>query len=91
MEITDIKIRLCESRGRMRAVASVVFDGAFAVHDMKIIEGEGRLFLAMPAKKTPDGRYRDIVHPISAEMREKLERAVLAAYSAAGEGAESLR
>lgn len=64
MEITDIKIKYTNDGGRMRAAVSVVFDAAFAVHDIKVIEGQEKLFLAMPSKKLADGTYRDIVHPL---------------------------
>lgn len=80
MEITDIKFRHINDEGRLKALVSVTFDECFAVHDIKIIEGQDRLFLAMPSRKLPDGRYRDIVHPIGSEMRERLEGAVLKAY-----------
>ncbi len=80
MEITDIKIKYTNDGGRMRAAVSVVFDAAFAVHDIKVIEGQEKLFLAMPSKKLADGTYRDIVHPINREMRELLETSILEVY-----------
>ena len=80
MEITDIKIKYTHDGGRMRAAVSVVFDAAFAVHDIKVIEGQEKLFLAMPSKKLADGTYRDIVHPINREMRELLETSILEVY-----------
>ncbi len=80
MEITDIKIKYTNDGGRMRAAVSVVFDAAFAVHDIKVIEGQDKLFLAMPSKKLADGTYRDIVHPINREMRELLETSILEVY-----------
>lgn len=80
MEITDIKIKRTDDGGRMRAAVSVVFDSAFAVHDIKVIEGQEKLFLAMPSKKLADGTYRDIVHPINREMRELLESSILEVY-----------
>ena len=80
MEITDIKIKYINDGGRMRAAVSVVFDAAFAVHDIKVIEGQEKLFLAMPSKKLADGTYRDIVHPINREMRELLETSILEVY-----------
>lgn len=80
MEITDIKIKHTNDGGRMRAAVSVVFDSAFAVHDIKVIEGQDKLFLAMPSKKLADGTYRDIVHPINREMRELLEDSILKVY-----------
>ena len=82
MEITDIRIKKVASEGKMKAVASVTFDNAFAVHDVKVIEGPGKLFVAMPSRRTPDGEYRDIAHPINSDMRNMLESKVLAAYDA---------
>ena len=82
MEITDIRIKKVASEGKMKAVASVTFDNAFAVHDVKGIECPEKLFVAMPSRRTPDGEYRDIAHPINSDMRNMLESKVLAAYDA---------
>ena len=82
MEITDIRIKKVASEGKMKAVASVTFDNAFAVHVVKVIEGPEKLFVAMPSRRTPDGEYRDIAHPINSDMRNMLESKVLAAYDA---------
>ena len=82
MEITDIRIKKVASEGKMKAVASVTFDNAFAVHDVKVIEGPEKLFVAMSSRRTPDGEYRDIAHPINSDMRNMLESKVLAAYDA---------
>lgn len=82
MEITDIRIKKVASEGKMKAVASVTFDNAFAVHDVKVIEGPEKLFVAMPSRRTHDGEYRDIAHPINSDMRNMLESKVLAAYDA---------
>lgn len=82
MEITDIRIKKVASDGKMKAVASVTFDNAFAIHDVKVIEGPEKLFVAMPSRRTPDGEYRDIAHPINSEMRGILEGKILAAYDA---------
>ena len=82
MEIPDIRIKKVASEGKMKAVASVTFDNAFAVHDVKVIEGPEKLFVAMPSRRTPDGEYRDIAHPINSDMRNMLESKVLAAYDA---------
>lgn len=82
MEITDIRIKKVASEGKMKAVASVTFDNAFAVHDVKVIEGPEKLFVAMPSRRTPDGEYRDIAHPINSDMRNMLESKVLTAYDA---------
>ena len=80
MEITDIRVRKVNSASKLKAVASVTFDDCFAVHDIKIIEGPENLFIAMPSRKTPSGEFKDIVHPINAEMRETLQNAIIAKY-----------
>lgn len=80
MEITDIKFRHFHTDGKLKALVSLTFDNSFAVHDIKIIEGNDRLFLAMPSRLMPDGKYRDIVHPVGQKMREYLEKAVLTEY-----------
>ena len=80
MQITDIRFRHIEPEGRLRALVSVTFDGVFAVHDIRLIEGGERLFLAMPSRRMPDGRYRDIAHPVGPVLREQMEQAVLQAY-----------
>ncbi len=77
MQITDIRVRVVSKESKMKAVVSVTFDDAFVVHDIKVIEGEKGLFIAMPSKKTPDGEYRDIAHPIHGDMRAMLQEAVL--------------
>ena len=77
MEITDIKIRKINAEGRMKAVVSVTFDDSFVVHDIKVIEGQEKLFIAMPSRKTPDGEFKDIAHPINADMRETLQNMIL--------------
>ena len=81
MEITDIRVRLIDSDGKMKAVASVTFDNEFVVHDIKVIASQDGLFMAMPSRKSPDGEFRDIAHPLNSEMREKLQIAVLAKYT----------
>ena len=81
MTITDVRIRRIGSEGKMRAVASVTFDNEFVVHDIKVIEGQSGLFIAMPSRKTPDGEYRDIAHPINSETREKIQTVVLEKYN----------
>ena len=80
MNITDIKIKAVSPDSRMKAIVSVTFDNEFVVHDMKIIEGPERCFLAMPSRKTHENTFRDIVHPINAQFRDKLESEVLAKY-----------
>ena len=83
MQITDIKIRKLFEDGPMKAIVSVTFDNALAVHDIKVIYAHDRTFIVMPSRKNPDGTYRDIVHPINAGFRASLENAVLDAYRAA--------
>lgn len=80
MELSDVKIRLVNQDGKLKGVASLVIDGCFAVHDIKIVEGEGGVFVAMPSRKTPDGEYKDIVHPINSQTRELFKNKVLEAY-----------
>ncbi|MBQ2982136.1 MAG: septation regulator SpoVG [Lachnospiraceae bacterium] len=80
MQVTDVRVRKLTKEGKMRAVVSVTFDNEFVVHDIKIIEGEKGLFIAMPSKKSTDGEYRDIAHPINSETRDKLQQTILEKY-----------
>ena len=80
MEITDIRVRKINSESKMKAVVSITIDNEFVVHDIKIIEGEKGLFIAMPSKKSTDGEYRDIAHPINSETRDKLQQTILEKY-----------
>lgn len=80
MQITDIRIRRIAKEGKMKAVVSITFDNAFVVHDIKIIEGEKGLFIAMPSRKAADGEYRDIAHPINSETRDTVQSMVLSRY-----------
>lgn len=80
MNITDIKIRRLLQEGRLRAVVSVTVDGELAIHDIKVIEGPERLFVAMPSRKEANGVFRDIAHPISPAARKQFEDAILSAY-----------
>ena len=80
MKITDVKVRKINAEGRMKAVVSVTFDDCFVVHDIKVIEGQEKLFIAMPSRKTPEGEFKDIAHPINAEMRELLQETILTKY-----------
>lgn len=90
MTITDVRVRLVTKEGsKLKATASVTFDNAFVVHDIKIIEGTEGLFVAMPSRKIPSGDYRDIAHPINSETRADLEEKVYKAYEAAQEDAKS--
>ena len=85
MQITDVRIRKVEKEGKMKAVASITIDNEFVVHDIKIIDGDKGLFFAMPSKKTLDGEYRDIAHPINSETRDRIQRSVIQAYEATEE------
>ena len=80
MEITDIRIRRIDGEGKMKAVASVTFDNQFVVHDIKVIESQNGLFIAMPSRKTPNGEFKDIAHPINSDSRDKIQTAVLEKY-----------
>ena len=80
LEITDIRIRQMSNDEKMKAVVSVTFDNCFVVHDIKIIDGVSKLFIAMPSRKTPDNEYKDIAHPINVEMREILQERILEKY-----------
>ena len=80
MNITDIRVRKINAEGRMKAVVSVTFDDCFVVHDIKVIEGQDKLFVAMPSRKTPDGEFKDIAHPINAEMRESIQQSIIDKY-----------
>ena len=82
MQITDVRLRKVNSENRMKAVASVTFDNEFVVHDIKVIEGPNGLFIAMPSRKTPNGEFKDIAHPINGDTREKIQKAILDAYNA---------
>lgn len=83
MTITDVRIRKIASDGKMKAIVSITFDNEFVVHDIKVIEGQNGLFIAMPSRKTPDGEFKDIAHPINTDTREKIQKAVLEAYEQA--------
>jgi len=83
VEITDIRVKKVASEGKMKAIASVTFDNAFVVHDIKIIEGQEKLFTAMPSRKTPENEFKDIAHPINSEMRTLLENAIIEKYNEA--------
>jgi len=77
MEITDVRIRKIDAEGKMKAVVSVTFDNEFVIHDIKVIESQNGLFIAMPSRKTPVGEFKDIAHPINAASREKVQKAIL--------------
>lgn len=80
MQITDIRIRKVEKEGKMKAVVSITIDDEFVVHDIKVIEGEKGLFIAMPSRKANDGEYRDIAHPINSATRENIQNMILEKY-----------
>ena len=80
MKITNVKIRKVNKEGKMKAVVSVTFDDMFVVHDMKVIEKDDGLFIAMPSRKTSDGEFRDIAHPINQSSREMVQAAVFGEY-----------
>lgn len=80
MKITDIKVRKLLDSGKLRGVISITLDDAFAVHDIKVIQGENRLFVAMPSRRDEKGTFRDVVHPINSELRNELEAQILDAY-----------
>jgi stage V sporulation protein G len=81
MRVTDVRIRKITNEGRMKAIVSITIDDQFVVHDVRVIEGNNGLFVAMPSKRTPDGEFKDIAHPINTETRELIQVAVLSAYS----------
>lgn len=83
MNITDVRIRKIAKEGNMKAVASITLDNEFAVHDIKVIEGDNGLFIAMPSRRTGEGEYKDIAHPITKESREKVAAAIIEAYEKA--------
>ena len=88
MQITDVRLRKVNSENRMKAVASITFDNEFAVHDIKVIESQNGLFIAMPSRKIPNGEFKDIAHPINPETRERIQNAILEAYNAPDAEAE---
>ena len=83
MQVTDVRVRMVSKDSKMKAVVSVTFDNEFVVHDIKVIEGENGLFIAMPSKKSAEGEYRDIAHPISSVTRDMISDAILEAYDKA--------
>lgn len=80
MQITDVRIRKVEKEGKMKAVVSITIDEESVVHDIKIIEGEKGLFIAMPSRKAADGEYRDIAHPINSDTRDRIQKLILEKY-----------
>ena len=82
MQITDVRIRKISKEGKMKAIVSLTLDGEFVVHDIKVIEGEKGLFIAMPSRRAGDGEYRDIAHPINSQTREMIQNIILERYEA---------
>ena len=85
MEVTDVRLRRVQTDGRMRAIASITLDDEFVIHDIRVIDGNTGLFVAMPSKRTPDGEFRDIAHPINSNTRNKIQEIVLEAFHASAE------
>ncbi|MGI6002271.1 MAG: septation regulator SpoVG [Lachnospiraceae bacterium] len=83
MQITDVRVRKINNKGKLKAVVSVTIDDEFVVHDIKVIDGDKGLFIAMPSRRTADGEYRDIAHPINSETRERLQGIILEKYQQA--------
>ena len=83
MQITDVRVRKVAKEGKMKAIVSITLDDEFVVHDIKVIEGEKGLFIAMPSRKAVDGEYRDIAHPINSDTRAKVQRIILDEYEKA--------
>ncbi|MBO4863218.1 MAG: septation regulator SpoVG [Eubacterium sp.] len=81
MEITDVRVRRVTKEGKMKAVVSITIDNEFVIHDIKVIEGEKGLFIAMPSRKSSDGEYRDIAHPINSDTRKKIQELILEKYA----------
>ena len=88
MQITDVRVRKVAKEGKLKAVVSITFDDEFVVHDIKVIEGEKGLFIAMPSRRSSDGEYRDVAHPINTSTRERLQAVILEAYEKAEESPE---
>ena len=80
MQVTDVRVRKIEKEGKMRAIVSITLDNEFVIHDIKVIEGEKGLFIAMPSRKAADGEYRDIAHPINSGTRDRIQKVILDKY-----------
>lgn len=80
MKVTDVRMRKLVTDSRMKALASITLDEAFVIHDLRVIDGNNGLFVAMPSKRTSDGEFRDIAHPINSEMRQEIQEAVMKVY-----------
>ncbi len=91
MEITDVRVRKLLAEGKMKAIASVTIDNAFVIHDVKVVDGQNGLFVAMPSRKTANGEFRDIAHPISQEARNTIQSIVLQKYQEALENQDAIQ
>lgn len=89
MQVTDVRIRKVATEGKMKAIVSVTFDDEFVVHDIKIIEGQNGLFIAMPSRKMGEGDFRDIAHPINSDTRSKIQDAIFGEYERMSDEAET--
>ena len=83
MQVTDVRVRRVEKEGKMKAIVSITLDNEFVIHDIKVIEGEKGLFIAMPSRKSSDGEYRDIAHPLNSDTRDKIQSMILKGYEQA--------
>ena len=81
MKITDVRLKKVDGHNRLKAIASVTIDDCFVIHELRIIDGDNGLFIAMPSRKLPEGEFKDIAHPINAETREQLEKAIIDEYN----------
>ncbi len=90
MQITDVRVRKIEKEGKMKAIVSITLDNEFVIHDIKVIEGEKGLFIAMPSRKAADGEYRDIAHPINSMTRDMIQREILDKYAVSAAEAETM-
>lgn len=90
MKVTDVRLRRISSEGKMRAIASITINDAFVVHDVRIIDGNNGLFVAMPSKRTAEGEFKDIAHPINSETREIIQTAVIKEYENRDKTGENL-
>jgi len=89
MKITDVRVRKITSEGKLRAYATITFDDQFVIHNLKVIDGKSGLFVAMPSRKTKNGEFKDVAHPISSEFRAVLQDSILEAYENADEPVEN--
>lgn len=83
MQVTDVRVRKVSKEGKMKAIVSITLDDEFAIHDIKVIDGDKGLFIAMPSRKASDGEYRDIAHPINTQMRDHIQNIILEKYEEA--------